>query len=82
MPNSVPGPRRSLGQSSLLSVPSVPSVGAALPMAAEPQWQELLRFRLAERNAKESAYSHIIEQCTGLVCWTAHGHSADGYVAC
>jgi hypothetical protein len=51
-------------------------------MAAEPQWQELLRFRLAERNAKESAYSHIIEQCTGLVCWTAHGHSADGYVAC
>jgi len=29
---------------------------------AEPPWQELLRVRLAERNAKESAYSTIIEQ--------------------
>ncbi|KAF9455435.1 autophagy-related protein 16, partial [Collybia nuda] len=29
---------------------------------AEPAWQELLRFRLTERNAKESAYASIIEQ--------------------
>lgn len=34
---------------------------------AEPLWQELLRVRLTERNAKESAYSPIIEQCTWLV---------------
>lgn len=30
---------------------------------AEPSWQELLRLRLAERNAKESAFAPIIEQC-------------------
>jgi autophagy-related protein 16 len=29
---------------------------------AEPSWQELLRLRLAERNAKESSYAPIIEQ--------------------
>ncbi|RDB28664.1 Protein tipD [Hypsizygus marmoreus] len=29
---------------------------------AEPSWQETLRLRLAERNAKESAYASIIEQ--------------------
>ncbi|KAJ7275293.1 ATG16-domain-containing protein [Mycena haematopus] len=29
---------------------------------AEPAWQELLRLRLAERNARESAFSPIIEQ--------------------
>ncbi|KAJ7706446.1 autophagy protein 16-domain-containing protein [Mycena rosella] len=29
---------------------------------AEPSWQELLRLRLAERNARESAFSPIIEQ--------------------
>ncbi|KAI0271502.1 ATG16-domain-containing protein [Gloeopeniophorella convolvens] len=29
---------------------------------AEPAWQELLRLRLSERNARESAYSPIIEQ--------------------
>ncbi|KAA1468619.1 ATG16-domain-containing protein [Dentipellis sp. KUC8613] len=29
---------------------------------AEPAWQELLRLRLAERNAKESAFAPIIEQ--------------------
>ncbi|KAJ7462629.1 ATG16-domain-containing protein [Mycena galericulata] len=29
---------------------------------AEPAWQELLRLRLAERNARESAFSSIIEQ--------------------
>lgn len=29
---------------------------------AEPSWQELLRHRLAERNAKESAFASIIEQ--------------------
>jgi autophagy-related protein 16 len=31
---------------------------------AEPIWQELLRLRLAERNAKESAFAPVIEQCT------------------
>ena len=31
---------------------------------AEPAWQELLRLRLAERNAKESAFAPVIEQCT------------------
>jgi autophagy-related protein 16-1 len=31
---------------------------------AEPSWQELLRLRLSERNARESAFSSIIEQCT------------------
>ena len=30
----------------------------------EPSWQETLRLRLVERNAKESAYAPIIEQCT------------------
>ncbi|KAK7064438.1 ATG16 domain-containing protein [Favolaschia claudopus] len=29
---------------------------------AEPAWQELLRLRLVERNARESAFSPIIEQ--------------------
>ncbi|KAF8219247.1 ATG16-domain-containing protein [Tricholoma matsutake] len=29
---------------------------------AEPRWQETLRLRLTERNAKESAYAPIIEQ--------------------
>ncbi|EPQ60907.1 ATG16-domain-containing protein [Gloeophyllum trabeum ATCC 11539] len=29
---------------------------------AEPAWQELLRLRLVERNAKESAFASIIEQ--------------------
>ncbi|KAJ7597261.1 ATG16-domain-containing protein [Mycena floridula] len=29
---------------------------------AEPLWQELLRLRLTERNAKESAFSPVIEQ--------------------
>ncbi|KAI0005501.1 ATG16-domain-containing protein [Russula compacta] len=29
---------------------------------AEPVWQELLRLRLAERNAKESAFAPVIEQ--------------------
>ena len=33
---------------------------------AEPPWQELLRLRLAERNAKESAFAPIIEQCVSL----------------
>jgi hypothetical protein len=35
---------------------------------AEPVWQELLRLRLAERNAKESAFSPVIEQCTCMPC--------------
>lgn len=30
---------------------------------AEPTWQETLRNRLVDRNARESAYSTIIEQC-------------------
>ncbi|KAI0067898.1 ATG16-domain-containing protein [Artomyces pyxidatus] len=29
---------------------------------AEPAWQELLRIRLAERNAKESSFAPVIEQ--------------------
>ena len=33
----------------------------------EPSWQEMLRLRLVERNAKESAYSPIIEQCTSML---------------
>ena len=33
---------------------------------AEPAWQELLRLRLAERNAKDSAFAPIIEQCVYL----------------
>jgi hypothetical protein len=36
---------------------------------AEPSWQELLRLRLTERNAKESSYAPIIEQCT-FFPWT------------
>ena len=31
---------------------------------AEPTWQETLRLRLVERNARESSYAPIIEQCT------------------
>ena len=34
---------------------------------AEPLWQETLRIRLVERNARESAYSPIIEQCTSML---------------
>ena len=30
---------------------------------AEPSWQETLRLRLVERNARESSYAPIIEQC-------------------
>ena len=30
---------------------------------AEPTWQETLRLRLVERNARESSYAPIIEQC-------------------
>jgi hypothetical protein len=30
---------------------------------AEPSWQELLRLRLIERDAKESSFSSVIEQC-------------------
>lgn len=33
----------------------------------EPSWQETLRLRLVERNAKESAYSPIIEQCMSML---------------
>ncbi|EEB91379.1 hypothetical protein MPER_10267, partial [Moniliophthora perniciosa FA553] len=29
---------------------------------AEPAWQELIRLRLTERNAQESAFQSIIEQ--------------------
>lgn len=34
------------------------------PSMAEPSWQELLRLRLSERNAKQNAFASIIEQCT------------------
>lgn len=30
---------------------------------AEPSWQELLRLRLIERDATESSFSSVIEQC-------------------
>lgn len=30
---------------------------------AEPSWQEQIRLRLAERNAKQNAFASIIEQC-------------------
>ncbi len=39
-----------------------------IALMAEPVWQELLRLRLAERNAKESAFSPVIEQCTCMPC--------------
>ncbi|KAF5382943.1 hypothetical protein D9757_006335 [Collybiopsis confluens] len=29
---------------------------------ADPAWQELIRIRLADRNARESSYAHVIEQ--------------------
>ena len=35
---------------------------------AEPSWQETLRLRLAERNARESAFASIIEQCQYCLC--------------
>lgn len=35
---------------------------------AEPSWQETLRLRLAERNARESAFAPIIEQCKYRFC--------------
>ena len=31
---------------------------------ADPSWQEQLRLRLLERNARESSYASVIEQCT------------------
>jgi len=30
---------------------------------AEPSWQEQLRLRLAERNAREATFKPIIDQC-------------------
>ncbi len=30
---------------------------------AEPSWQELLRLRLINRDAQESSFSSVIEQC-------------------
>lgn len=32
----------------------------------EPSWQETLRMRLVDRNARESSYAPIIEQCMSL----------------
>lgn len=34
-----------------------------LDTMAEPSWQEQIRLRLAERNAKQNAFASIIEQC-------------------
>jgi len=31
---------------------------------ADPPWQDQLRLRLLERNARESSYASVIEQCT------------------
>ena len=38
---------------------------------AEPSWQETLRLRLVERDAKDGAYAGIIEQCK-LLCQSPH----------
>ena len=42
-------------------------VPALLLVMAEPTWQETLRLRLVERNARESSYAPIIEQCTSML---------------
>lgn len=34
---------------------------------AEPSWQEQLRLRLSERNAREATYKPIIDQCMSLL---------------
>ena len=48
----------------LLTACSRPSSAAPTSRMAEPTWQETLRLRLVERNARESTYAPIIEQCT------------------
>jgi len=52
---------------------------------AEPAWQETLRLRLVERNANESAYASIIEQCTShlsaLAIAQSHPSAADRRLA-
>jgi len=42
---------------------------------ADPSWQEQLRLRLLERNARESSYASVIEQCTVK---NAHSSYASG----
>ncbi len=34
---------------------------------AEPSWQEHLRLRLAERNAREATFKPIIDQCARVL---------------
>lgn len=37
--------------------------GPRTTLMADPSWQEQLRLRLLERNARESSHASIIEQC-------------------
>ena len=46
------------------------------PRMAEPAWQETLRLRLVERNARESTYAPIIEQCTCMFVASAMPHTS------
>jgi hypothetical protein len=57
------GPQSARGHS-ILGLEAI----SELTLMAEPAWQELLRLRLAERNAKESSFSPVIEQCTCMSC--------------
>lgn len=42
---------------------------------ADPSWQEQLRLRLLERNARESSYASVIEQCA---VQNTHSNSLSG----
>lgn len=46
---------------------AVPCDSATQAKMGEPSWQETLRLRLVERNARESSYAPIIEQCTSTL---------------
>jgi len=50
---------------------------------AEPSWQETIRVRLVERNAKQSAFASIIEQCKSYpdLTDTRNRHIADRRLA-
>ena len=53
----------SISSSSSQRVLSFPYPPPKSHKMAEPAWQETLRLRLVERNARESTYAPIIEQC-------------------
>jgi hypothetical protein len=59
-------PQHSLNVARSSSVIQTPTPLTLLTTMAEPEWQELLRLRLLERNSKESSYAPIIEQCALL----------------